>query len=131
MLKIDGKIYEISADLVPYATGFLREEYRKLDENFQFILKPIARELLRRMEKSARDKDQDWTLYRPEKKKDPVDHLIIVFGKIIWGGVMHADISLIVENNTVEAIEIAGKTGGSLATDGNIGEREDNCSQIS
>jgi hypothetical protein len=132
MLKIDGKIYEISTELPMYATGFLREEYQKLDENFQFILKPIAREILRRMEKSARDKEQEWSHFRPEKKSDPVDHLIRVFGKIIWGLMMYGDIELDVDKcNIIQTITIAGKSGRPLASDGNIRVGEDNCSQVS
>lgn len=131
MLKIDQREYEISEKLAPYAANFLLDEYKKLDENWQFLAKPFARAILQKMEQEARKKDQDWIVFRPEKKSDAVIHLIHVFGAIIQKVVTHASIELTTEHNTVTAVEIKNQAGRQVGTDGNIGIRENDSIKVS
>ena len=133
-IKIEGREYNVNPDQIAFE--IVKSELTKLYEkagDLQFLLMPIARAALSRMEKEAKKKDQDYTVYRPAKKQDPVEFLIDMIAKFLWAFFSYGgDIELITtEDHTISGVEIKGQAWGPLAPDGNIRERENDSVKIS
>ena len=135
-LSIENKQYQIDQKLLHSLESFIESEYEKLDEGLRFGAKAVAREILRRMEKTTREKTKDAQqalVFRPEKKEDAV--LFLVHRLMIILGVFlnHASIEIRTSEDgcTIIGAEIEGPTGRQVVTDGNLRVRQDNGLEVS
>ena len=118
--------------VVELLQAMLLAEYDKLDDNYQFLSKPIARTILQKMEESARKKGvpkEQALAFRPPKRIDPTKHLLNIVSGIFHEAMKHVQVSITTDDDRVSALSLSltgqGKSGRSVAFDGHIGERED------
>lgn len=136
-LKIDGKTYTLAESdtrtLVQLGQAMALQEYRKLDDNWQFLSKPIARTLLQKMEEEAKKKGatkEEALTFRPPKKTDPTEHLLKILSGLFYGAVQHVELSIETDSDSISSLACSvihqSESGGPLDPNGDIGFREDN-----
>ena len=140
-IVLDDQEYVISQTeqdrLLQQVHTMFQEQYAKLDLNWRLLVKPVAREILRRWEMKARDKHGPDVAraYRPEKQGDPVTHLAkIIIAVLQQEALKHVQISVTTEHNTVTNLAISIKNpaigGGQMAANGDIGLRENHGPEV-
>jgi hypothetical protein len=140
-IKIDGIEHTIPADeeyaMLQQIRANMLEEYAKLEAKWRLLGKPVAREILRKMEDQARAKHgHDAALYfRPDKKADPIVFLSGIMAGLLQEALQHVTLAIgVADDHTVTALalSVSGKSvgGGSLVTDGNVGQRQDDGAEI-
>lgn len=145
-MKIDwnGWVYNIpreqEAKILEQVYGLGLQEYEKLDPKWRLAGKAVAREVLRKMEDDVRKKHgKDAALaIRPPKKSDPVPFLADLLARLLLEGLSHVTLAIDATADTIEAfslsiergIENPGASGGPVALDGNIGERQNNGAEV-
>lgn len=135
-ILLDGKTYQIDQKFLTELKNFAIAEYSKLDEGLRFAGKAISREMLRRMEKSIREKtgsEEKALAMRPDKKQDATLFLLEKLFDFIGTFLQYATIRI---STTESGAHICGLTienpsRGPMVTHGDIGIRQDNRSQIS
>lgn len=140
-IVLDEQEYSVSQAeqdrLLQQVHAMFQEQYSKLDLNWRLLVKPVAREILRRWEMRAREKHGSDVArtYRPEAKADPVTHLArIIIAVLQQEALKHVQIRVTTEHNTVTNLAISVKnpsvSGGQVAANGDIGLREDHSLEI-
>ena len=141
IIQIDGQDYAVPTEeqilLLKQFQALALSEWSKLEETWRILAKPIAREILRKMEESIRrrhGKDASLIL-RPPKGKDPVLHLTEILLGVFQEGMKHVTLSIQTDGHTVAdlGITIARQSarGGQVALDGNERLRQDDGAEIS
>lgn len=140
-IAINGETYEVpdylaAALLESFKTNTV-ELYRRQNEEFRFLLKPIARWFLSKMETALKPrfgKERAAEVCRPPKKGDPVLHMIEIERAALQGMTRNAVLTIETTGNTATAfnleLPIASEGGGPLAPYGYIGIRENNGAEI-
>ena len=141
---INDQVYQLTeeqrAQLVTLFRGKIEEQYGKLDPQWRLAAKAASRGLLGWIEDQVKQKSgiEEARRVRPGKKDDPVLHLFSIGERILGDMIAHVAISLTTgkETSTITSFTATlsrkgqDQDGGSLDTDGNIGLREDNSSEI-
>lgn len=136
-IKWNEHLYAVPPKFVELGANLIIEEYQKLDETWQFLCKPVAREILRKMEESLRKKGQieKSLFFRPAKKQDAVLHLIFCVSSIIGEALQRVTIAITTtEDQAIPAITAAtleDQAGRPLAVNGDIGIGQNDRAQIS
>lgn len=135
-IKINSQDFDVPAEeetlLLRYIQGLLLNEYEKLDQKWRLLLKPVAREGLRKMEADARKAhgNEKALALRPAKRQDPVIHLSGVLAAILQEALKHVSIELDTADHTIAAFKVAiegqGESRRQMATYGNERVRQDN-----
>jgi hypothetical protein len=139
-ITIDGVEYLIPAEeetlLLRQLQAHFIKMYEGLDGKWRLLLKPVARELLRAMEKKAREQygDEVAMRIRPPHRKDPNLHLMDVSLALSQKGMEDVSIGIATADHTIANISLSipnqGESGGQMALNGDIGVWEDNSAQI-
>lgn len=112
-------------------------EYEKLADQWRFLAKTGAREILRNMENHVREKHgkEKAMLIRPEKRADPVQHLTKVMVAMLQEAVSHVEIFGKVSTNTITDLSVSiphpGKIRGQVASDGDLRVRKNDSAEVS
>lgn len=90
-------------------TDFVTAEYEKLDMKYRLLAKPVAREILRKMEDSARKKhgNEEAMKFRPARTIDSVLYLIGIMTIILAEALNHVTIQITTTDHTVTYFKIA------------------------
>src|SRR5512146_599007 len=140
-LKIDSKTYQLpEADtraLVSLGQAMALQEYHKLDDNWQFLSKPIALTILRKMEEEAKKKGvakEQYLTLRPPKKTDPTEHLLKVMSGLFYEAIQHVELSIETDGDSISSLSCKvinpREGGGPLALNGHIGIRENDNTEV-
>lgn len=135
-ILLDGKTYQIDRKVLTDLIAYTEAEYAKLDEGFRFMGKAISREVLRRMEKSVREKtgsEEKARACRPDKKADATLFLMGKLFEFIGLFLEHAELHITTTEGgqSIVGLTIESPTRGPLAADGNLGLRQDDSSEVS
>ena len=142
MLKIDGRSYSLpettSRPLVAQLGEMAIAEYEKLDDNWQFLAKPIARTILQKMEEGAKKKGatkEQYLSFRPEKRGDPCVHLIKIACGLFFEATKRIAINIETDGDSISnfscEIKHTGESRGPLAPHGNERIRENDRIKVS
>jgi hypothetical protein len=141
IIQIDGQEYVVPVEerilLLKQFQALALSEWSKLDETWRILAKPIAREILRKMEESVRRQHgkEASLLLRPAKGKDPVLHLTEILLGVFQEGMKHVSLSIQTDSDTVAdlAVSIARPSAGrgQVAADGDERLRQDHGLEIS
>ena len=140
-LIIDGKPYTLQEEdarqLISFAQDMMLAEYSKLDDNWQFLSKPIARTILQKMEESAKKKGatkEQALAFRPPKRQGPTEHLIKIISGVFFEAVRRVELRITTDGDRISSftseIKHQGESGGSLASDGDIRVGQDDDAEI-
>ncbi len=140
-LLINDESYSITeADrrrVIELLQSFLIAEYDKLDDNWQFLGKPISRTILQKMEESARKRGatkEQALAFRPPKRIDPTKHLLTIISGIFYEAMNRAEISITTDDDRVSHLSLAlqgtSESRGQVDLDGYIGIRQDDGTQV-
>jgi hypothetical protein len=143
LVELDGRVYTVPEEyankLISQLWELAMAEYEKVPKAYRIGGMAIARKMLYDMETSitkTHGKEVALQIARPAKGADPNKHLLWIMTRVLREAVKSATFIIGTEEatNTASsfAISIArqGEAGGSLATDGNIGERENNGGKV-
>ena len=142
LLRIDGRSYSLpettSRPLVAQLGEMAIAEYEKLDDNWQFLAKPIARTILQKMEEGAKKKGatkEQYLSFRPEKRADPCIHLIKIACGLFFEATKRVELNIETDGDCISAFSCEiinpGESRGQMVTHGDIRERKDNCIKVS
>lgn len=142
-IKLDDQEYTVAQTeqdrLLQQVQVMFLQQYEKLDQNWRLLVKPVAREILRRWEAKAREKHGPGVAkaYRPEKHADPVLHLAkIILAVMQQEALKHVTVTLTTESeqHTVTHLDITVKNpgiiGGQVAAHGDERLRENHSLKI-
>lgn len=142
-ISIDGKLYTIEPDV---EANFLRDfqrmgldMYRKQEDWLRFALKPVVRWLLDKMESGIakiQGKEKAAQICRPAKREDPVVHWSNLMIAQFSGAIIYATLQIETSGDSATGFNIQfaapeDQAGRSLDLDRDIGQREDDCAQVS
>jgi hypothetical protein len=156
-LELNGQEYEVpqsfDATFVNQLYEHGREEYEKQDPAIKALIMVPTRMILGAMEKSltkSQGKEVALRVCRPAKKEDPNLFLLRFIGGLLMEAMKYAELSIMVEeadtrrssedaikNNTVTGLSLSfkqsgtGEAGGSLDTDREYRQWENNSTQVS
>ena len=142
LIELDGRTYEVPEayqdKLISQLWELAMLEYEKVPKAYHIGGMMLTRKILYDMETSltkSHGKEVAVKIARPAKGADPNKHLLWLMSSVLREAVKSAtfiiDCSESTDTVTAFAISIPrqGETGGSVAVDGDIGQREDNSGQ--
>jgi hypothetical protein len=140
-ISFAGEEYIVPAEeeilLLQQIQGIMLQEYGKLDANMRFLAKPVARGFLQKLENEARVKHgkEQALIFRPDKKQDAVIHLSNIMIGILREALQHVALEIGTVNHSIASLKVTvsreSSGRGQVAVNGDIGEWENNRSQIS
>jgi hypothetical protein len=140
-VTINSQVHDVPPEqqhaLLLHVQSLAHGEYLKLEQTYRLLAKPVAREILRRMEESARKTHgkEVALFFRTAKGKDPVLHLSDVFVRMLEEVLKRVEIGISTEHHTVTALNCSiaseDQPRGPLSLNGHIRERENDGTQVS
>ncbi len=110
-------------------------EYNKLPQQWRILAKPFAREILRTMEEKARKEvgKEQALVFRPGNA-DPNIHLSNIVLALFQEALKHVTVSIITEHHTIASLSLSVEnqsvSGGQVALNGHVREREDHSTEV-
>jgi len=143
LVELDGRTYTVPEEYANKLISQLWElaiaEYEKVPKGYRIGGMAIARKMLYDMETSitkSHGKEVALQIARPAKGADPNTHLLWIMTRVLREAVKSATFTIDYEKTTdsITAFSISiprqGASGGQVATDGDLGERENNSREI-
>jgi hypothetical protein len=143
IVKVGEQEYNVTETAIGMALlhieKYVEDQYTKLPDALKLAVMTFARTALLYAEKMEPDKEKR-LLMRPSKdgktgkKADPTLHLVRMMMQFVMRGVPHVGDVIVgtdEENNVISiGVQSTGASGGSLSTDGNIRQRQDDGGQV-
>lgn len=140
-ISIDNRMYEVPEHVEEkLLQDFMNngvEMYQKQDDGLRFLLKPVARYFLSKMENALKPrvgKEKAAEVCRPPKKGDPVVHWGHLQMAFLRAMVQHAVLTIETSANSATAFNLQlpspHQSGGQVAPDGYIGIGENHGAEI-
>lgn len=134
-ILIDGTEYTLSeqsiAAILASIERFVADHYEKLPNTTKLAAMATVRAILAYAESRENDPVKKKEI-RPVKGADPTMHLIGILLKALGEVLPRVECEISAEDHHISnfSFKHAGKSGGSLSTDGNIGQWEDDSREI-
>lgn len=142
IIKVDGQILTVPSEqegrMIDQALQKTCETYEKTEMTGQLVITALCRYVLSKIETAVRKLQgkEAALLVRPPRKKEPAIHLAELLANHVRDLVKDAELVIETDGagNTTAfnfSFKAQGETGGPLDHYGDIGKREDNCSEVS